>query len=212
MKKILLGLIFVATTSMSCLAAKEDIKLPKHDLSNINVSVAQTFERRHSVRKFDTREISMQDLSNILWAANGINRPDGKRTAPSAMNRQEVDIYVVNKDGIYLYDAANETLLLKAEGDYRQWVAGRQTFVATAPVSLLLSGNLSKLGHKGDDFAKNMCAVDVGIVTENICLYCAAANIAVVPRASMETVALKKLLNLDEKQMLIMNTTIGYNK
>jgi SagB-type dehydrogenase family enzyme len=212
MKSFILSVAFLTIASLSCSAGDKDIKLPKHNLSGIKTTVEQTFNLRHSVREFDSREISNQDLSNILWAANGINRADGKRTAPSAMNRQEVDMYVVNKDGIYFYDAKEEALVLKASGDYRNLAAGRQAFAKSAPLHILLSGDLSKLGHGGDAQAKNMCAVDVGIVTENICLFCAAANIGVVPRATMDIAALKTLLKLDDNQMLIMNTTIGYFK
>jgi len=201
----------MAIAAVTVSAADKVITLPKHDLSKVKTTVAQTYNRRQSTREFAGQDLNKQDLSNLLWAANGYNRPETmKRTAPSAMNRQEVTVYAVIKEGIYEYNPKDESLILKAEGDYRNLVAGRQDFVKSAPVSILLSADVSKLGDAKNIHAQYMASVDVGIVTENICLYCAAANLAVVPRASMDTNALKKLLNLDDNQLLIMNTPVGY--
>jgi SagB-type dehydrogenase family enzyme len=211
MKKLLILVLLVMGTAMSGSAADKKIVLPKHDLSTMPCTVEAMYNGRHSVREFSRQELSMQDLSNVLWAANGYNRPqEMKRTAPSAMNRQEVDVYVVKADGIYLYDAKEECLILKVEGDKRDLIAGRQEFAKTAPVSILLCTDVSKLSANGDSHALLMAAVDTGIVTENICLFCAAAQLANVPRASMDATTLKQLLGLGDKQLLLMNIPIGY--
>ena len=120
-------------------------------------------------------------------AANGINRPDsGKRTATSAMNKQDVDVYVILQEGSYLYDAKNHQLNLVAEGDHRGAVAGGQAFVKVAPVSLVLISDVSRLGDARKAQTQLMGAVDAGIVSQNISIFCSAAKLATVPRASMD--------------------------
>ena len=99
-------------------------------------SVMKALSDRHSDREFAVKELSLQDLSDLLWAANGINRPDGKRTAPSALNKQDIDVYVIMKEGAYLYDAKDNSLQPVAAGDHRAAVAGGQDFVKSAPVSI----------------------------------------------------------------------------
>ena len=171
----------------------------------------EALSKRGSVREFSQKELPAQTLANLLWAANGVNRADGKRTAPSAMNRQDIDIYVIMKDGAYLYDAASNTLKLIAEGDHRGLVAGRQEFVKDAPVSLVLVSDLAKFG-RDDDHTKLMAAVDAGTVCQNINLFCSAMGLATVPRASMETEQLKSVLKLTDKQLPLMNNPVGFPK
>jgi SagB-type dehydrogenase family enzyme len=171
----------------------------------------QALADRASVREFSTKELSVQQLSDLLWAANGVSRADGRRTAPSAMNRQDVDVYVIMKSGAYLYDANNNILKLVAEGDFREYVAGRQTSVKDAPVSLVLVSDLSRFG-KSDDKTKLFAAVDVGTVCQNINVFCAATGLATVPRASMDEDKLKEVLKLTDNQLLLMNNPVGYKK
>lgn len=210
MRKILVTAILIIAC-ISVHATDEIIKLPTHNLAGIKNSVAQTYAKRKSTRVYADKDLSKIDLSNLLWAGNGYNRlKEQKRTAPSAMNRQEIEEYVMTKDGIYLYNATNESLIRKVKGDYRELIAGGQKYAATAPVIVLLNAKLSKFGDTTKTHIQYVGAVDVGIVTENICLFCAAANLAVVPRATMDITALKKLLNLTDTDLLIMNLPIGY--
>ena len=166
---------------------------------------------RQSVRAFSTQALSLQDLSDLLWAACGINRPDGKRTYPSALNKQDVDLYVVMESGSYLYNPKKQQLDPVASGDHRALLGGQQAFVNEAPVILLMVSDLSRFG-KSDEQTKLMAAVDVGCVCENINLFCAATGLATVPRASMETNELKKILKLTDTQLLLMNNPVGYPK
>ena len=167
---------------------------------------------RRSNREYDNKQLSLQDLSDLLWAANGINRPDGRRTAPTAMNRQEIDVYVIREDGAYLYDAQAHALKPIAKGDYRDAVAGSQDFVKAAPVSLLMVINLSKLGDPNAENTRLMGSVDAGIVSQNINIFCAAVGLSTVPRGSMDHDKLKQVLKLDDTQMPIMNNPVGYPK
>ena len=147
-------------------------------------------------------------MSDLLWAAVGINRPEsGKRTAPTAMNRQEIDVYVCLPEGAYLYDAAAHELKPVAKGDFRPAVAGGQDFVKMAPVCLVIVADVNKF--KGEVL---MPAVDAGIVSQNISLFCAATDLVTVPRASMDQVQLKSVLKLREGQQPLMNHPVGYAK
>ena len=189
-----------------------ELKLNRPDL-NRGVNVMKAFSDRHSDREFSTRKLSLQDLSDLLWAANGVNRPeDGKRTAPSALNKQDVDIYVFLAKGVYLYDASKHVLKLVAEGDHRAVVAGRQDFVKQAPVSLVYVSDLSRFGMGQDEQVKLMGAMDAGIVSQNVNLFCAGVGLSTVPRASMDQEALRKLLKLSDTQVPMMNNPVGYSK
>ena len=204
---ILAALLFIFTLNAQEL---KEVKLNAPDKDR-GTSVMKALSDRHSAREWATKELSMQDLSDLLWAANGVNRPDGKRTAPSALNKQDIDIYIIMKDGAYLYDAKNHSLKPVAKGDHRAAVAGGQDFVKTAPVSLVLISDLSRFGGMTDQ-NKLMGAVDAGIVCQNINLFCAAAGLSTVPRATMDKAALKSILKLSENQLPIMNNPVGYPK
>ena len=132
MKKIafILTILSFITVSMQAQDLKE-IQLNQPDKTR-GTSVMQALSDRHSDREYADKPLSLQDLSDLLWAANGINRPDGKRTAPSALNRQDIDIYVINAEGAYLYVPQSNSLRPIAKGDYRKAVAGGQDFVQTA--------------------------------------------------------------------------------
>ena len=125
--------------------------------------------------------------------------------------RQDIDIYVINAEGAYLYVPQSNSLRPIAKGDYRKAVAGGQDFVQTAPVSLVLVSDLSRFGDVSDR-TRLMAAVDAGIVCQNINLFCAAAGLATVPRATMDQAALKKLLKLTDSQLPLMNNPVGYPK
>ena len=204
---ILTVLLFI--TAMHAQDLKK-IQLNNPD-KNRGSSVMKALSNRRSDRTYADKALSLQDLSDLLWAANGINRPDGKRTAPSALNKQDIDIYVIMKEGAYLYDAKSNSLQPIAKGDHRGAVAGGQDFVKTAPVSLVLVSDLSRFG-KITDHVKLMAAVDAGCVSQNINIFCSAVGLATVPRASMDLHALKQILKLTENQLPLMNNPVGYFK
>lgn len=123
MKKIILSVLLLSIIMGLQAQELKVINLNKPDKSR-NVTLMQALDKRHSERAFANKQLTHQDLSDLLWAANGINRPsEGKRIAPSANNVQEVDVYVCMKDGCYLYDAKAHQLQPVAKGDYRSAVA-----------------------------------------------------------------------------------------
>lgn len=201
--------LFVAAALSGAMPAfaQQEIALNKPDMS-MSVSLMNALAQRHSEREFADRTLSLQELSNLLWAANGINRPDGKRTAPSALNAQPIDVYVCRADGAYRYDAKGGKLVRVTESDLRPAVAGKQAFVLQAPVSLVLVCDVSRYPGGRGDYAQ----ADAAYVSQNICLYCAAAGLACVPRGSMDAEALKKGLGLTDSQTPILNNVVGHRK
>ena len=172
---------------------------------------------RHSVREFDsTRSLSAQQISDLLWAGAGVNRPEsGMRTNPTAMNTQEVDLYLFTTDGVYLYDAKKNVLEKKTDGDFRALVAGNkqftQDFVLDAPVSVVFVADVSRFEQPADRNA-TMATIDAGIACENVCLHCTSAGLATVPRVTMDPEGIKALLNLDDNHLVVINTPVGYAK
>lgn len=211
MRKVqLLFICFVF--SAAAFAADKVIKLPKPNLTRTG-TVMKALSERHSTREFATKALSLSDLSDLLWAANGINRSgEGKRTAPSALNKQDVDVYVIMPEGSYLYDAKGHQLNLVAEGDHRGAVAGAQAFVKSAPVSLVLISDISRFGDAKNARNQLMGAMDAGIVSQNISIFCSNAKLATVPRASMDAAQLKSVLKLKDSQIPMMNHPVGYFK
>jgi len=163
---------------------------------------------RASSRAFAPDPLPLQTLSNLLWAAWGINRPqEGKRTAPSARNWQEMDVVVVDATGAYLYDAKADALKPMASGDLRA-LTGVQDFVKEAPVNLLLVADTSRM--QGAQGAQPMAHADAAFIAQNVYLFCASEGLAVVVRATFDAPALAKALKLTDKQMVVLAQTVGF--
>jgi SagB-type dehydrogenase family enzyme len=213
MKNILtiacVAMVMVAT---SC-KAQDNIQLPKPSMDN-KVTLMKALQNRHSTREYADKQISDDVLSTVLWSACGINRPsEGKITAPSAINAQDIQVYVIRKDGAYLYQPKDNSLQKVSSKDLRTAVAGRQSFAASAPISLVLVSNHNKFPQQMPNEAKTrMGVVDAGYVSENICLACSALGLNTVPRMTMETETLKKELGLDDNYDLVLNSQIGNPK
>ncbi|MDR2886185.1 MAG: SagB/ThcOx family dehydrogenase [Rikenellaceae bacterium] len=186
---LLLGLFAVLAAFPA--RAAEPVKLLKPNLER-GKNIMQALSERRSTRSFDARELSKADLSDLLWAATGINRPDGRRTNPTAINKQEIDVYVCTAQASYLYDYKQHQLVPLTDGDARPF--------PKAPVNLVIVG--------ATDF--RFTDVDAGIVSQNISLFCSGAGLATVPRAGMDQAALKKALKLDESKKLVLNHPVGY--
>ena len=165
---------------------------------------------RSSHREFHSRQLSEEHLSGLLWAACGINRPESaKRTAPSSMNFQDVQLYVFMQSGIYLYNEVNHALLLVKEGDYRA-NAGKQDFVATAPVNLVLVSDYSRMDKAEEKDKEFYSAIDAGFISQNIYLYCASEGLNTVVRAYIDRENLHQLMQLKPEQHVIVSQTVGY--
>jgi nitroreductase len=174
-------------------------------------SLMQVFQERKSSREFSSKELPLQVLSDLLWAANGFNRPESAhRTAPSAMNTQEIDIYLAKADGLFLFDTMQNALTPVIDEDIRA-VTGYQPFVKTAPLNLIYVADLSKM-DKLENEAEFYAGSDTGFISENVYLYCAFAELATVVRGWIDKPALAKAMKLRPKQKIILAQTVGYFK
>lgn len=163
--------------------------------------------KRSTARAFATNDLSRQQLSTLLWAAFGVNRPDGKRTAPSARNKQETDIYVLLKQGTYIYSATSNKLDLVSIEDIRA-SSGTQDFVKDAPVTLVFVADLAKSG--GDNEGNRMMAnIDVGYISQNVYLYCASEGLVTGARGSINREALASKLKLRKDQLIVLAQSVG---
>lgn len=186
------------------------VKLPKPKMEG-GMPLMEALRARKTEREFSPEELPAQTLSDLLWAAFGINRPDaGLRTAPSAMNMQEIDIYVALKEGLYLFNAAEHTLEPVLHEDIRAQTGG-QDFVADAPVNLVFVADYSKMG--GSEANKDFySATDTGFISQNVYLYCASEGLATVVRGWVDREKLAKAMGLREDQKVVLAQTVGYPK
>lgn len=189
--------------------AQDVIRLPQPKWDDNNggkATLVEVLKNRRSEREFSKEPLSDQVLSNVLWAACGINRPAEKKiTAPSAVNAQDIVVYVCRTDGAFRYDALNNTLIKVSSKDLRKDVAANQAFSAVAPVSLVLVSDMNKFRSPRAELG----AMDAGYVSQNICLICTAMGLKTVPRATMNKDALAKELGLTDNQILELNHPIG---
>lgn len=205
MNKIL-SFILLALASAN-LNAQEVKQLPKPDMQ-LNVTLTEALQKRKSDRDFkETTEINDQQLSQLLWAACGVNRPDRKLlTIPTAINAQDIQVYVCNKEGVMLYQPYENSLLKISDTDVRGMLAERQPNMKNAPLFLLIVSNQEKFRQESQIYG----AMDAGYSSQNICLMCAALGLKTVPRAMMNKEAVAKTLGFNEKQILELNHPIGY--
>ena len=188
-----------------------NIALPKPQIDK-GKPLMQALKERKSSREFSARKISDQDLSNMLWAGFGINRPEtGGRTAPSAMNMQDIDLYVILEQGCYRYDAKANTLIRVTSKDLRP-LAGKQAFVKDAPVNIVFVADYSRMKKSSSNDAKSYSIADAAFISENIYLYCASETLATVVRAFIDKPELAKALQLPRDQEIIFGQTVGYPK
>jgi SagB-type dehydrogenase family enzyme len=172
----------------------------------------QTLKERKTTREFRNEKLPDQVLSNLLWAAFGINRPEsGRRTAPSAMNWQEIDIYVISAEGLYLYEAKGHLLKSVKAEDLRAQ-AGTQAFVQDAPINLIYVADTTRMGQASQEEREIYAAADTGFIAENVYLFCASEGLATVVRASVDKPVLAKAMLLQPEQKIILAQSVGYPK
>lgn len=191
-------------------AAAETVKLPAPDLS-MTVPLMTALQNRRSERQFADSELSPQELSNLLWASLGVNRGDGKRVAPSSLNRQEVEIYVLAKKGAWRYDAKANALARVSEKSLLPLAAGtperNQPYVLTAAAALIYTADTAKLPAGR---ALQNASIDSGLAAQGALLYCSAAGLACVPRTTMDGKALAEALGLEGERQPVMNIIAGH--
>jgi SagB-type dehydrogenase family enzyme len=172
----------------------------------------QCLKDRQSQREFSSDPLPLQVLSELLWAAYGINRPEsGKRTAPSAVNWQNIDIYVALADGLYLYEPKEHKLIQLLAEDIRGQT-GTQAFVKIAPLNLIYVADLAKIPRGTDEDKRFYSAAHTGFISQNVYLFCASEGLATVVRALINREELAKKMGLRPDQQIILAQTVGYPK
>lgn len=190
--------------------ALKPVQLPEPKLDP-SKSLAQALKERKTTREY-SGDLSTQTLSNLLWAACGINRPDsGKRTAPTAKNWQEIDVYVATKQGMYLYDAKKTALVPVVSGDFRSLTYTQADRFKDAPIHLVYVSDLSKTdGEEGT--AMLLTAMDTGFVAQNVYLYCASEGLPTGFRVSIDKDKLGQALKLRPTQRIMAAQSVGLLK
>jgi uncharacterized protein with FMN-binding domain len=214
---IYIGLNSCAGTEKTVIPAQElkPIRLLKPQMDG-GRPLMQVLKDRKSSRSFSTKKLPNQVLSNMLWAAFGINRAEsGKRTAPSALDWQETDIYMATEDGLYIYDAKAHMLDPVLAGDIRAETSYFiQPFVKDAPVNLIYVADYSKTGLWGRLMSAEQrdmfSAAATGFISQNVYLFCASEGLATVVRGLVDRSALRKVMNLRPEQKITLAQSVGY--
>lgn len=239
-KVVLGGIAAVVLMAFAAQLAAEEpaaIKLNPPSLKR-GLPLMEALAVRASAREYSERDLSLQDLSDLLWAADGITRPaENKSTAPSAMNAHDVRIYAFMRTGAFLYDPQKHELLPVLAGDLRaQIVMARPPrpagpaappppgappappapaaapAPATAPVEIILVSDGDRFRHGGPEQKAVWGALDAGIVSQNISLFCAATGLKTCPKASVNREKIKELLKLAAAQVVFLDHPVGYAK
>jgi SagB-type dehydrogenase family enzyme len=209
--KVYFTVLIITGFTFTCAQELKTIQLPAPQ-TEIGKPFMQAVKLRQSARTFIDKQLPVQELSNILWAAYGINRPEsGKRTAPSAMNWQEYDIYVTMKEGAFVYDAKKNLLLPVAEGDLRA-ATGVQDFVKNASYNLVYVADFKKISRASEEDAKLFVYADCGFIAQNVYLYCASQGISARVRGLVDRQKLSEALKLRPEQKIVLCHSLGYEK
>lgn len=204
--------IFMLIFHLTACGQGGNIQLPQPETSG-GMPLMEALANRSTSRDFSPKELDLQTLSNLLWAANGINRPEeGKKTAPSAVNWQEIEIYVSLPKGVYLYNAQQNCLELHMKGDHRK-ATGQQDFVEIAPVNLIYVGDFSRMEEaRGEEKMHWYTAADAAFISQNVYLFCASEGLATVVRGLVDREELKKLLKLPEHKHVVLCQSVGHKE
>jgi nitroreductase len=195
----------------------DTVILPMPDLQK-GKALMKVLKNRKSERSFSDKELDLQQISELLWSANGINRDDGKRTAPAAVNVQFVDIYVVTQQGVFLYDALKSRLIPIVSGDFRK-DCGSQDFVSVAALNLVYVADFQKsknlpafAANASKEMKLQWAYLGAGAQSQNANLYCASEGLGAVVRTSINGETFGKLINIKPEQVVLLAQTIGYIK
>ena len=212
---LFIALLLSATILVAGLPSRADgneappVALPQPQRDG-GLPLMQALNARKSSREFVDKPIPQQLLANLLWAAFGVNRDDGKRTAPSAHNRQEIDIYVAMHDGLFHYDAIHNALQPILDRDIRA-LTGKQKFPAHSALNLVYVADLSLAKNVPKSDAIEVAAISTGAIVQNVYLYCSSAGLATVVRGWIDKKALAKAMGLRPDQVILVAQSVGYS-
>lgn len=189
----------------------KNISLPSPRISG-GKPVMQALKERKSQREYSSKEIPVEVLSDLLWAACGVNRPESRmRTNPTAKNYQEIEVYVARKDGLYKYEPLAHEMSFVSREDVRA-LTGKQDFVIQAPVNLVFVADFSKMANASTNEKEALANLDTGFVSENVYLYCASEGLATVVRGWFDALPLAQAMKLGSDKKVILCQSVGYPK
>lgn len=194
-------LLFMLSLIFALPLSAQDIKLNEPDKKG-GKPLMQALSERKSTREFQNKDLPVSVLSNLLWAANGFNR-DNKRTSPTANDRQEIELYVTLKSGVYWYDARNQLLKLIKTGDFRE-STGTQDYVADAALNVIFVADMNKAS------SREYAHLDCGFIAQNIYLFAASEGLGAVTRGWFDKDVLAQLLRLPAHQEVLLTQSVGY--
>ncbi|MBE0659486.1 MAG: SagB/ThcOx family dehydrogenase [Bryobacteraceae bacterium] len=203
---------FALLLVLPCLLSAQTLPPPA---TSGGMPLLSALKARSSAREFAAKPLPRQTLSNLLWAAYGVNRAASNgRTAPSAHGWQAVDLYVALPEGLFLYNAKAHSLELVSKTDARE-ISGTQDFVAAAPLNIVMVARMSKMKASPEDTQAdlvNWAAIEAGAVSQNIYLYCASEGLSTVVRVGVQRPAFAKLAHLAPTDVILAAQTVGYPK
>jgi len=208
--KLVLGMMGRLRPTPAAGESASAIPLPQVDPHG-GMPLMDALGARRSSREFSPDPLSLPLLGGVLWAAYGVNRPEGGRTAPTALNGQEIDVYAALPAGAYLYDAATHTLMLVAPTDVRR-VTGYQDFVDEAPLDLVYVADHRRMRMVPAGQRDSYSSAAAGAICQNVYLYAAANGLATVIRAWIDRDAIAEALGLSHDQQVLFSQTVGYPK
>lgn len=207
MLKAMIAIAFLITAAFA--EEPKTIQLPIPDTTG-GMPLMQALRPRHSTREFARDTLSTKLLSNLLWAACGINRAEnGKRTAPTAMNKQEIDLYVAAAHGLYLYDPKSHSLKMTLPDDIRA-VTGVQDYVKDAPINFVYVADYAKIDYPSEKDKIKYTSADAAFIAQNVYLFAASEGLATVVRGAIDTDKLAAAMKLGTSHHIILAQTIGY--
>lgn len=208
----LLSTVVAATMPGLAAAQSQAMELPPPRMEG-GRPLMEVFKARHSSREFADRPLPPQLLSNLLWAAWGINRPEtGLRTAPSSHGAMDVDLYLAMANGVWIYDPKAHRLLPHLQDDVRGDTTTGQDFVKTAALNLIYVSDAARMGKVSDADRTFNGIADSAVIGQNVYLFCASEGLATVLRASVPGERLAKRLNLMPTQAIYLAQSVGYPK
>ena len=186
-----------------------DITLPAADTRS-GMPLYEALSKRQSRRSFSDTPLTPRELSQIFWSAFGVNRAEsGKRTAPSARNWQEIELYAFTKDGVYRYDAKRHVLAGVISGDHRL-SASTASFAADAPLIIVYAADRSKAPGSSDEMWAFFSAVDTGFISQNVYLAAEAEGLSTVVLGSVDRKSVSRLLNFSKDKTVLLAQPVGH--
>jgi len=207
-KKKAMG-IWLFSLIVGCMSAQDNIKLPEPVMQG-GMPLMEALKNRQTIRQIAAKKLDPQQLSNLLWAANGVNRPEnGKRTSPTARNMMQIKIYVVLEEGIFFFDPDIHELVLHKKGNHRS-IVGRQPFTHNAPVGLIFVADFDKMPDMTKEQQEFYAATDTGNISQNIYLFAASEKLATVVLGSIDREEIQKTLDLPFNHKVVLSQVIGF--